>query len=136
MKLSTKIISLMSLVTLLTGMIVGSVTLQMMSRSFTQYLKDTQQVEIGEWDDVYTDYYAANGNSWENVQSVIVSYSLRSAYGLDSRSSYYQPVVLIGTDGEILAHPQVEFIGQRVNKRMIEHLLCLVYPSPFCCPLL
>ncbi len=121
MKLSTKIISLMSLVTLLTGMIVGSVTLQMMSRSFTQYLKDTQQVEIGEWDDVYTDYYAANGNSWENVQSVIVSYSLRSAYGLDSRSSYYQPVVLIGTDGEILAHPQVEFIGQRVNKRMIEH---------------
>ena len=121
MRLSTKIISLMTLVTILTGMIVGSVTMQLMTRSFNKNLSETQQVEVGDWADIYTGYYSANGNSWDNVQNVIVSYNLQSSYGFSTRNNYSQPAVLIGTDGEILAHPQSEFIGQRVNKRMIEH---------------
>ena len=47
MKLSTKIVSIMTLVTLLTGLIIGSVTLQLMSKSFDQYLNETKKVEIG-----------------------------------------------------------------------------------------
>ena len=57
MKLSTKIVSIMTLVTLLTGLILGSVTLQLMGKSFDQYLNETKKVEIGEWKAIYTNYY-------------------------------------------------------------------------------
>ena len=70
MKLSTKIVSIMTLVTLLTGLILGSVTLQLMSKSFDQYLNETKKVEIGEWRTIYTNYYEENGDSWDGVQSV------------------------------------------------------------------
>lgn len=121
MKLSTKIVSIMTLVTLLTGLILGSVTLQLMSKSFDQYLNETKKVEIGEWRTIYTNYYEENGDSWDGVQSVIVTYSLQTAYGPTMERSHYQPVVLIDPEGVILAHPQSEFIGQSVNDRMVEH---------------
>ena len=121
MKLSTKIVSIMTLVTLLTGLIIGSVTLQLMSKSFDQYLNETKKVEIGEWRTIYTNYYEENGDSWDGVQSVIVTYSLQTAYGPTMERSHYQPVVLIDPEGVILAHPQSEFIGQSVNDRMVEH---------------
>ena len=123
MKLSTKIVSIMTLVTLLTGLILGSVTLQLMSKSFDQYLTETKKVEIGEWRAIYTNYYNENGDSWEGVQNVIVMfmYNLQSAYGMTMERSYYQPVVLIDPEGVILAHPQPEFVGQSVNNRMVEH---------------
>ncbi|MDO4280736.1 MAG: HAMP domain-containing sensor histidine kinase [Peptococcaceae bacterium] len=121
MKLSTKIIAIMTLVTLLTGLIVGSVTLHLMSNSFDEYLSETQKIEIGEWKALYTNYYEDNGNSWDGVQSVIVTYSLEAAYGLRVTRSYYQPVVLIDPDGVVLAHPEQDFIGLTVNQRMIEH---------------
>ena len=73
MKLSTKIVSIMTLVTLLTGLIIGSVTLQLMSKSFDQYLNETKKVEIGEWRTIYNNYYEENGDSWDGVQSVIVT---------------------------------------------------------------
>lgn len=121
MKLSTKIVSIMTLVTLLTGLILGSVTLQLMSKSFDQYLNETKKVEIGKWRTIYTNYYEENGDSWDGVQSVIVTYSLQTAYGPTMERSHYQPVVLIDPEGVILAHPQSEFIGQSVNDRMVEH---------------
>ena len=121
MKLSTKIVSIMTLVTLLTGLIIGSVTLQLMSKSFDKYLNETKKVEIGEWRTIYTNYYEENGDSWDGVQSVIVTYSLQTAYGPTMERSHYQPVVLIDPEGVILAHPQSEFIGQSVNDRMVEH---------------
>ena len=121
MKLSTKIVSIMTLVTLLTGLIIGSVTLQLMSKSFDQYLNETKKVEIGEWRTIYTNYYEENGDPWDGVQSVIVTYSLQTAYGPTMERSHYQPVVLIDPEGVILAHPQSEFIGQSVNDRMVEH---------------
>ena len=121
MKLSTKIVSIMTLGTLLTGLIIGSVTLQLMSKSFDQYLNETKKVEIGEWRTIYTNYYEENGDSWDGVQSVIVTYSLQTAYGPTMERSHYQPVVLIDPEGVILAHPQSEFIGQSVNDRMVEH---------------
>ena len=121
MKLSTKIVSIMTLVTFLTGLIIGSVTLQLMSKSFDQYLNETKKVEIGEWRTIYTNYYEENGDSWDGVQSVIVTYSLQTAYGPTMERSHYQPVVLIDPEGVILAHPQSEFIGQSVNDRMVEH---------------
>lgn len=111
----------MTLVTLLTGLILGSVTLQLMSKSFDQYLNETKKVEIGEWRTIYTNYYEENGDSWDGVQSVIVTYSLQTAYGPTMERSHYQPVVLIDPEGVILAHPQSEFIGQSVNDRMVEH---------------
>lgn len=121
MKLSTKIVSIMTLVTLLTGLILGSVTLQLMSKSFDQYLTETKKVEIGEWRTVYTNYYNENGDSWDGVQSIIVAYKLQTAYGVTMERSYSQPVVLINPEGMILAHPQADFVGQSVNNRMLEH---------------
>ena len=121
MKLSTKIVSIMTLVTLLTGLILGSVTLQLMGKSFDQYLNETKKVEIGEWKAIYTNYYEKNNHSWEGVQSVILTYTLESASELSMERGSYQPVVLIGPKGKILAHPQSEFVGQTVNNRMLKH---------------
>ena len=64
MKLSTKIISLMTLMAVLTGLIVGGVTLQLMSRSFDEYLMQTSKAEISVWEERYEAYYTENGNSW------------------------------------------------------------------------
>ena len=49
MRLSTKIISLMVLMSLLTGVIVGCVTLTLMGRSFNSYLADNTRTEINTW---------------------------------------------------------------------------------------
>ena len=51
MRLSTKIISLMVLMSLLTGVIVGCVTLTLMGRSFNSYLADNTRTEINTWRD-------------------------------------------------------------------------------------
>ena len=82
MRLSTKIISLMVLMSLLTGVIVGCVTLTLMGRSFNSYLADNTRTEINTWRDTYLDYYEANGDSWLGVQNYVQQNSaVRTNYG-------------------------------------------------------
>ena len=122
MKLSTKIISLMTLMAVLTGLIVGGVTLQLMSRSFDEYLLQTSKAEISTWEERYVAYYSENGNSWAGVQEQFSSSTLQLPYGL-IRQQVELSVILVDPNGTILTCPEEEAdkIGQKVKNRLLEH---------------
>ncbi len=122
MKLSTKIISLMTLMAVLTGLIVGGVTLQLMSRSFDEYLMQTSKAEISVWEERYEAYYTENGNSWEGVQDEFSSSTLQTPYGV-VRQQMELSVILIAPDGTILTCPDTESdkVGLKVKTRLLEH---------------
>ena len=122
MKLSTKIISLMTLMAVLTGLIVGGVTLQLMSRSFDEYLMQTSKAEISVWEERYEAYYTENGNSWEGVQDEFSSSMVQTPYGV-VRQQMELSVILIAPDGTILTCPDTESdkVGLKVKTRLLEH---------------
>lgn len=122
MKLSTKIISLMTLMAVLTGLIVGGVTLQLMSRSFDEYLMQTSKAEISVWEERYEAYYTENGNSWEGVQDEFSSSTVQTPYGV-VRQQMELSVILIAPDGTILTCPDTESdkVGLKVKTRLLEH---------------
>ncbi|MEE0510837.1 MAG: ATP-binding protein, partial [Peptococcaceae bacterium] len=122
MKLSTKIISLMTLMAVLTGLIVGGVTLQLMSRSFDEYLMQTSKAEISVWEERYEAYYIENGNSWDGVQEEFSSSTLQMPYGI-VRQQMELSVILIDPDGTILTCPEAEAdkVGLKVKTRLLEH---------------
>ena len=122
MKLSTKIISLMTLMAVLTGLIVGGVTLQLMSRSFDEYLMQTSKAEISVWEERYEAYYTENGNSWEGVQDEFSSSTVQTPYGV-ARQQMELSVILIAPDGTILTCPDTESdkVGLKVKTRLLEH---------------
>lgn len=122
MKLSTKIISLMTLMAVLTGLIVGGVTLQLMSRSFDEYLLQTSKAEISTWEERYVAYYSENGNSWAGVQEQFSSSTLQLPYGL-IRQQVELSVILVDPNGTILTCPEEEAdkIGQKVKNHLLEH---------------
>ena len=103
MRLSTKIISLMTLMAVLTGLIVGGVTLQLMGRSFNAYLEQNTRTEISEWRDFYLRYYEINGESWLGVQDYVQQNSaVRSNYGVWVLREPEVSVSLLSTDGVVL----------------------------------
>lgn len=122
MKLSTKIISLMTLMAVLTGLIVGGVTLQLMSRSFDEYLMQTSKAEISVWEERYEAYYTENGNSWAGVQDEFSSSTVQTPYGV-VRQQMELSVILIAPDGTILTCPDTESdkVGLKVKTRLLEH---------------
>ena len=130
MKLSTKIISLMTLMAVLTGLIVGGVTLNLMGKTFDEYLTRTKQQEIGKWQEFYVEYYSDNGNSWLGVQeaaeNAIQNYTLQSSNGVMVVQRDELSVVLINADGVLLTAADETMLRQRVTKRTLEH----GYPIP------
>lgn len=125
MKLSTKIISLMTLMAVLTGLIVGGVTLNLMGKTFDEYLTRTKQQEIGKWQEFYVEYYSDNGNSWIGVQeaaeNAIQNYTLQSSNGVMVVQRDELSVVLINADGVLLTAADETMLRQRVTKRTLEH---------------
>lgn len=124
MKLSSKIILLMTLISVLTGVIIGGVTIRSSNVIFEKYIQETHQIEISEWEDLYTSYYENNGGSWDNVENLLLNLrQVPSYYGATSEDSAYykRQTVLIDTHRRILAHPQEKLVGQRVNKKLVDH---------------
>lgn len=122
MKLSSKLILMMSMIAVITGMVIGVVVVRSTNSSFGEYLQDTQQVEIGQWEDLYCRYYINNGYSWSGVQTLMDSYvSTAKSYTITGDGSYAQPIVLVATDRRILAHPTSALVGQRISVTTFEH---------------
>ena len=120
MRLSTKIISLMVLMSLLTGVIVGCVTL--MGRSFNSYLADNTRTEINTWRDTYLDYYEANGDSWLGVQNYVQQNSaVRTNYGVWVMQEPEVSVVLLSSDGIVLTNSDSELVGGKARERVMEY---------------
>ncbi len=124
MKLSSKIILLMTMISVLTGIFIGGVTIRSSSMIFEKYLQETHQLEISEWEDLYTSYYENNGGSWENVETLFLNLRQMPPYYIrpaDDLPYYKRETVLIDTNSRILTHPQVELVGQHVNKKLVQH---------------
>lgn len=122
MKLSSKLILMMSMIAVITGMVIGVVVVRETNSSFKEYLQDTQQVEIGQWEDLYSRYYINNGYSWSGVQTLMDFYVANSqSYTILRDGSYAQPIVLVATDRQILAHPTPDLVGQRISETIFEH---------------
>lgn len=122
MKLSSKLIVMMSMIAIMTGMVIGVVTIRATNQSFGEYLQDARQVEIGQWEDLYCRYYINNGYSWDGVQSLMDSYvSSVQKYNFTGDSTYAQPIVLVGSDRRILSHPTASLVGQRISATTFEH---------------
>lgn len=122
MKLSSKLILMMSMIAVITGMVIGVVVVRSTNSSFGEYLQDTQQVEIGQWEDLYCRYYINNGYSWSGVQTLMDSYvSTAKSYTITGDGSYAQPIVLVATDRRILAHPTSALVGQRISVTTFVH---------------
>lgn len=122
MRLSTKIISLMVLMSLLTGVIVGCVTLTLMGRSFNSYLADNTRTEINTWRDTYLDYYEANGDSWLGVQNYVQQNSaVRTNYGVWVMQEPEVSVVLLSSDGIVLTNSDSELVGGKARERVMEY---------------
>lgn len=112
----------MSMIAVITGMVIGVVVVRSTNSSFGEYLQDTQQVEIGQWEDLYCRYYINNGYSWSGVQTLMDSYvSTAKSYTITGDGSYAQPIVLVATDRRILAHPTSALVGQRISVTTFEH---------------
>lgn len=121
MRLSTKIISLMTLMAVLTGLIVGGVTLQLMGRSFNAYLEQNTRTEISEWRDFYLRYYEINGESWLGVQDYVQQNSaVRSNYGVWVLREPEVSVSLLSTDGVVLTNSDSGKVGQRVQDQVLK----------------
>lgn len=122
MRLSTKIISLMVLMSLLTGVIVGGVTLTLMGRSFNSYLADNTRTEINTWRDTYLDYYEANGDSWLGVQNYVQQNSaVRTNYGVWVMQEPEVSVVLLSSDGMVLTNSDSELVGGKARERVMDY---------------
>ena len=123
MKLSTKIISLMTLMALLTGCITGGVTLQLMGTSFSAYLSQNSRTEINQWRDLYLGYYELNGNSWSGVQDYVEQQSstIRTNYGIWVMQQPEISVALLNPDGVILTNTDSSQIGLKVKQRVINY---------------
>ena len=106
MRLSTKVISLMTLMAVLTGLIVGGVTLNLMGRTFDEYLTRTKQQDIGQWQEFYVNYYSENGNSWVGVQNAaenaFQNFTLQSSNGVMVVQREELSVVLVSPEGTVL----------------------------------
>ena len=110
----------MTLMAVLTGLIVGGVTLQLMGRSFNAYLEQNSRTEISEWRDYYLNYYELNGESWEGVQNYVIQNSaVRSNYGVWVLHEPEISVALLSTDGIILTNSESSKVGQRVQDQVL-----------------
>lgn len=125
MRLSTKVISLMTLMAVLTGLIVGGVTLNLMGRTFDEYLTRTKQQDIGQWQEFYVNYYSENGNSWVGVQNAaenaFQNFTLQSSNGVMVVQREELSVVLVSPEGTVLTNPDTAVLGQRITKRTLDH---------------
>lgn len=122
MKLSTKIISLMTLMTVLTGLIVGGVTLNLMGSSFSAYLSQNSRTEISDWSNYYLNYYEMNDNSWVGVQDYVQQG--RGAYTSYGAWIVERPdvsVCLLSPDGVVLTNTDSDKVGMKAVQRVLDY---------------
>lgn len=122
MRLSTKIISLMTLMTVLTGLIVGGVTLNLMGSSFSTYLSQNSRTEISDWSNFYRNYYELNNRSWVGVQDYVQQgRSVRTSYGTWVLEEPDVSVCLLSTDGVVLTNTDNDKVGMKAVQRVLDY---------------
>lgn len=123
MNLSKKISLVLIMVVVLSGLLIGGLTIDSTQRSFDQYLLETRQAEISEWRNIYLEYYSNHANSWSGVERLMqTDYDIR--YNI--QNNYMRPIVLVAPDGQILAHPQIDLVGMVASPDILEHAFALV----------
>ncbi|MFM9414288.1 sensor histidine kinase [Peptococcus simiae] len=119
MSLSKKISFVLLSVVTIGGLLIGGLTIDSTTRSFDQFLFETRQSEITEWYDIFMDYYETHDNSWEGVERLNVSEEPDRTMSLGQ--AYQRPIVLVSQSGQILVHPQKNFIGLTVDSSLLNH---------------
>lgn len=126
MKLSTKISLLLVCVVAISGVLIGSLSINATNQSFDQYIKDMRQSDLAEWHTFYLQYYRNNAGSWEGVEQFMMrDAGSRSSY--NQNSIFWRPVVLVDTDQRIIAHPMTQLLNMKIDRTMMERAEPLMY---------
>lgn len=117
MKLSTKISTLLVCAVIITGLLIGILTVEATTKSFDQYIFELREVQLGQWGDIYLNYYVKHGNSWAGVEYIRQVPSLYDPFAFFNSSA---SVVLTDAQGVILAHPEKQNIGLSLASDVME----------------
>lgn len=126
MKLSTKISLLLVCVVAISGILIGSLSINATNQSFDQYIKEIRQNDMAEWRTYYLQYYRDNGNSWNGVERLIMQES-GSRNAFNQNSIFWRPVVLVDTNQHIIAHPMTQLLDMRIDGSMMERAEPMIY---------
>lgn len=122
MNLAKKISLVLIMVVVLSGILIGGLTIDSTQRSFDQYLLETRQAEISEWRNIYTEYYEDHEKSWQGVERLMQT---DNDIYLSIQNSYIRPIVLVSPEGQILAHPQLDLVGMEASPEILVHAFTL-----------
>lgn len=106
---------------LMTGIIVGSLAVEATTNSFEDFTKDLWQYRIAAQSKYYSDYYIANGNSWQGVQEINNYNSNVSSSNQRFLDITSVDVILTDTEGEILIHPDKDMNGGHISPNLLSY---------------
>ncbi len=105
MKLTTKISLVLVLIVLLTGAMIGILSIDNIIDVFDDYLYRAYEIALQEWAKTFVAFYSYNGGSWDGVENLG-----------QLTANFYQAgnVVLSDLDGRILYHYDRSYLGMQV----------------------
>ncbi|MFZ5945327.1 MAG: sensor histidine kinase [Bacillota bacterium] len=118
MKLSSKLSLLLIGTVLIAGIFISVFSLQATNNFFGQYIFKVREGQLDLWEDVYSQYYLYQGN-WSNVENLRLMGGQMMRWQGMGRNNPRQEVVLTDISGKILAHPEIQQIGQRLDKALL-----------------
>lgn len=127
MRLASKINIVLVIIVLMTGVLIGILSVEKTNDVFDEYLYETYEVMLNEWAQTFVTYYTYNGNSWTGVDTIGRLVDLQQS-----------SVVLSDLDGRILYHYDSSFIGRQVPQeiysrgyilRLDNDVIGILYPA-------
>ena len=127
MRLTSKISIVLVIVVLMTGILIGILSIENTNDAFDEYLYDTYDVMLKEWAQTFVAYYTYNDNSWNGVEKI--------GYFVDLQQS---GVVLSDLSGKILYHYDHSYLGKQVPQdiysrgyimRLDNQVIGILYPA-------
>lgn len=125
MKLSSKLSMVLITAVLIAGILISIFSLEATKSFFDQYIFKVRQAQLDRWEDIYTQYYAYQGN-WQGVENLRImgggSMMHGQGHGMGpgmTRGATAESVVLANQDGTIVSHPYPQEIGKKLEQSIL-----------------